>query len=584
MSNLNAGDLSAIWQIMLKTMQSDNLISSTACDLWFKCFRLDYLDPDKAVFAVENEMKRNIILDKYSDLLSTQIEQVIGYTPQIEIITDTSLAPDSSTELGRTEGASYPAEIAEKRIAAKNTTTTIGATDVSPDRLNITAMDALDRIYRIPDKLHPEDTHPDDKHSEYTEDDDGTESDPVKAMENLRELPELRRSLADTDPDPRRGGLTSPYLKEQFEDTDRDPGYAELTSPVKDKPSGDRQLTYNEDYTFENFVVGNSNQFAHAAALSVAENVGMKINPLFIYGPSGLGKTHLMYAIANRALQRDSSMKVIYVKGEEFLNQLIEAIRGGRSTATAEFRAKYRSADMLLIDDIQFIAGKESTQEEFFHTFDALYEDHKQIIITSDRPPKELTTLEERIRSRFEAGLIADIQPPDYELRLAILKNKADQNNLQVPIDVIDFLAENLQSNIRQIEGVIKKLGAKNLLSGMPITMDMVLTTLPEYLRDTEPVGDTVTRIVDIVSRKYNVTTADIMGTSRKKEIKTARNVSMYVVRQVTKMSLPQIGAVFARDHSTVHSNISMVESELTTNTLFEAVVSEIMKEVKRGN
>ncbi len=555
MSNLNAGDLSAIWQIMLKTMQSENLISSTACDLWFKCFRLDYLDPDKAVFAVENEMKRNIILDKYSDLLATQIEQVIGYTPKIDIVTDTSLVPEDAPELSRTEGAPYPAEIAEKRLAAK---------DAYADKEEAATVDALDRISRIPDRLHP-----------------GMAG---SLPEDLRELPELRRSSeGDTDADTRRGGLTSPYLKEQFEDTDRDPGYAEL-SPNDKSGSGDRQLSYNEDYTFENFVVGNSNQFAHAAALSVAENVGMKINPLFIYGPSGLGKTHLMYAIANRALKRDSSMKVIYVKGEEFLNQLIEAIRGGRSTATAEFRAKYRSADMLLIDDIQFIAGKESTQEEFFHTFDALYEDHKQIIITSDRPPKELTTLEERIRSRFEAGLIADIQPPDYELRLAILKNKADQNNLEVPIDVIDFLAENLQSNIRQIEGVIKKLGAKNLLSGMPITMDMVLTTLPEYLRDTEPVGDTVTRIVDIVSRKYNVTTADIMGTSRKKEIKTARNVSMYVVRQVTKMSLPQIGAVFARDHSTVHSNISMVESELTTNTLFEAVVSEIMKEVKRGS
>lgn len=540
MSNLNAGDLSAIWQIMLKTMQSENLISATACDLWFKHFRLDYLDPDKAVFAVENEMKRNIIFDKYADMLATQIEQVIGYTPQIEIITDTSLAPD----LQAGDGGPYPTKIVEERKAAREKDRKQAA------REELAALDLLDKIAALP-KEQPEEP---------------------------KELPDMRR------------GLTSPYLKEQFEDSGRDPGYAEINITEKadaaspEKPRGDRQLTYNEDYTFENFVVGNSNQFAHAAALSVAENVALKINPLFIYGPSGLGKTHLMYAIANRALKRDASMKVIYVKGEEFLNQLVEAIRGGRSSATMEFRARYRSADMLLIDDIQFIAGKDSTQEEFFHTFDALYEDHKQIIITSDRPPKELTTLEERIRSRFEAGLIADIQPPDYELRLAILKNKADQNNLEVPIDVIDFLAENLQSNIRQIEGVIKKLGAKNLLSGMPITMDMVLTTLPEYLRDTEPIGDTVSRIVDIVSRKYNVTANDIMGTSRKKEIKTARNVAMYVVRQVTKMSLPQIGAVFARDHSTVHSNISMVESELATNTLFEAGVAEVMKEVKRGS
>ena len=538
MSNLNAGDLSAIWQIMLKTMQSENRISATACDLWFKYFRLDYLDSDKAVFAVENEMKRNIILDKYADMLAAQIEQVIGYTPQIEIVTDTSLAP----ELNRVDGVPYPSAIADERKKDQQ----------QAMREELAAVDTLERLGAL-----------------------------QKEQEEPRELPDMRR-----------GGLTSPYLREQFEEPRRDPGFAAVNIPgvekagpaPADNASGERQLSYNEDYTFENFVVGNSNQFAHAAALSVAENVGMQINPLFIYGPSGLGKTHLMYAIANRALRRDTNMKVIYVKGEEFMNQLIEAIRGGRANATAEFRSKYRSADMLLIDDIQFIAGKDSTQEEFFHTFDALYEDRKQIIITSDRPPKELTTLEERIRSRFEAGLIADIQPPDYELRLAILKNKADQNNLEVPIDVIDFLAENLQSNIRQIEGVIKKLGAKNLLSGMPISMDMVLTTLPEYLRDTEPIGDTVSRIVDIVSRKYNVTAADIMGVSRKKEIKTARNVAMYVVRQVTKMSLPQIGTVFARDHSTVHSNISMVESELATNTLFEAGVAEVLKEVKRGS
>jgi len=347
-----------------------------------------------------------------------------------------------------------------------------------------------------------------------------------------------------------------------------------------EQKSGARRLTYNEDYTFENFFVGDSNSFAHSAAVSVAENVGIKINPLFIYGDSGLGKTHLMYAIANRALQRDPSMKVIFVKGEEFMNQLIEAIR---VQTNSSFREKYRNADMLLIDDIQFIAGKDSTQTEFFHTFDALYEDHKQIIITSDKPPKEMAGLEERIRSRFESGLIADIQPPDYELRIAILKSKAKQNNLDIPMDVIDFLAQNIQSNIRQIEGVIKKLGAKNLLSGMPITMDMVITTVPEYLRDTEPVGDLVKRILDTVSKKFNVPTTEIMGQSRKKEIKNARNVSMYIIRNMAHMSLPQIGTTFARDHSTVHSNISMVENQIITDSVFEATINEIIKEIKRG-
>ncbi|MBE6570217.1 MAG: chromosomal replication initiator protein DnaA [Ruminococcaceae bacterium] len=504
MSNLNSGDLAAIWQITIKSMVDEELISQTACDLWFKECRLDSLDSETAVFAVENEMKRNIIADRYSDMLASQICKVIGYTPAIVIKTDLSMAPD----LVRLAGALYPTDIVRQREEAGRDAGVDAAAALEDENTDMSAL--------------------------------------------------FREAYPGISHDPAEGAEKAPA----------------------EEVSSERRLTYNEDYTFDNFVVGNSNQLAHAAALSVADNVGMKINPLFIYGPSGLGKTHLMYAIANRALKRDPNMKVIYVKGEEFMNQLIEAIR---VKSNAAFREKYRRADMLLIDDIQFIAGKESTQMEFFHTFDALYEDHKQIIITSDRPPKELTTLEERIRSRFEAGLITDIQPPDYELRLAILKNKAQDNHMDVPMDVIEFLANNLQSNIRQIEGVIKKLGARNLLSGLPISMDMVITTLPEYLRDSEPVGDTVTRILEIVARRYKTTTQDILGSSRKKEIKTARNVAMYAVRVITKMSLPQIGTVFSRDHSTVHSNITMVESSLTTDPLFEATVTEIIKEVKRA-
>ncbi len=344
--------------------------------------------------------------------------------------------------------------------------------------------------------------------------------------------------------------------------------------------SASRRLTYNEDYTFENFFVGDSNSFAHSAAMAVAENIGRKINPLFIYGDSGLGKTHLMYAIANKAMEKNPNMNVIFAKGEEFMNELIEAIR---VQSNAEFREKYRKADMLLIDDIQFIAGKQSTQTEFFHTFDALYEDHKQIVLTSDKPPKEMAGLEERIRSRFESGLIADIQPPDYELRTVILKSKAAQNNLDIPTEVIDFLAQNIHSNIRQIDGVIKKLGAKNLLSGMPITMDMVITTVPEYLRDTEPIGDQVKRIIETVSKKMNVPVSEIMGDSRKKAIKNARNISMYIIRSMTQMSLPQIGSHFKRDHSTVHSNISMIENQLLADAAFEATINEIIKEIKRS-
>ena len=344
------------------------------------------------------------------------------------------------------------------------------------------------------------------------------------------------------------------------------------------RPSG--EMAINPDYTFDNFVVGSSNNLAHAAALNVANNIGIKINPLFIYGSSGLGKTHLMYAIANRALQRNPSLNIICIKGEEFTNQLVEAIKDSR---TEEFRAKYRKVDMLLIDDIQFIAGKDATQTEFFHTFDALYEAHRQIILTSDRPPRELVQLESRIRSRFEQGLLVDIKPPDYELRLAILRNKVAKNRVDVPGDVVDFLAKNLQENIRQLEGVVKKLVASNLLTGQPVNMEMVLQTVPEYLQDAEPVSDMIQRIISVTAKHCKVTEEDILGTSRKKNIQNARNIAMYVTRAITNSSLPQIGAAFDRDHSTVHSNINRVEQDIAGDPLLEAKVSEIMKEVKRG-
>ena len=525
MSNMNTEELNAIWQIMLKTIRADKLISEAAGELWFKRFRLDDLDASRAVFAAENDMKANIVREKYGPMLAAQIEKVIGYKPEIDVIVDPSLAPKLTKPAAENDSPS-------DAPSWQSIVTQFGGDPLSFARgMTASAPTAT---------AAPADT-------EHTD---------------------LEYDAPDTE-----------YDDEDGDDTD---AAADAQNPKKDRPivSPDGTFHFNPTYTFENFVVGESNHFAQAAALSVAENIGTKYNPLFIYGPSGLGKTHLMYAIANRAIKRDPSMKIVYVKGEEFMNQLIEAIRAHTNAA---FREKYRSADMLLIDDIQFIAGKDSTQMEFFHTFDALHECNKQIIITSDRPPKELTTLEERIRTRFEAGLITDIQPPDLELRLAILKNKASQNNLDIPMDVIDFLADNLQSNIRQIEGAIKKLGAKNLLSGMPITMDMVITTLPDYLRDAEPVEDTVTRIVETVAKRYNVTAADIKGSSRKKDIQTARNVSMYIVRTITNLSLSQIGTAFSRDHSTIHSNITMVEGKLATDTVFEATVNEIIKDIKHG-
>lgn len=345
-------------------------------------------------------------------------------------------------------------------------------------------------------------------------------------------------------------------------------------------PGAERRLSYNSDYTFENFIVGNSNQFAHAAALAVANSPATKYNPLLLYGPSGLGKTHLMYAITNRLFENDPNLNAIYVNGEDFTNQLIESI--SRQTPAA-FREKYRSADILLIDDIQFIAGKEATQEEFFHTFNALYRDHKQIILTSDRPPKEMNTLEERIRTRLEQGLIADIQLPDYELRLAILKSKAESMNTDIPDEVLSFIAEKLHSNIRQLEGVIKRISATHLLDGARIDMDLARTLVPMFQQDTEPVGETAEKIIAAIAARYSITPEDIIGPQRTKNIKTARNLAMYIIRQTTDLSLPAIGAMFGgRDHSTVHSNLAAVEKQVKTDAALEAEIADIRREIKR--
>ena len=337
---------------------------------------------------------------------------------------------------------------------------------------------------------------------------------------------------------------------------------------------------FNFEYTFENFIVGSSNKFAHAACLAVADRPAQAYNPLFIYGPSGLGKTHLLYAITNELKKKIDNVRVIYIKGEDFTNQMIDSLS---RQAMNEFRDKYRSCDVLLIDDIQFIAGKTSTQEEFFHTFNALHEAGKQIIMTSDRPPREIKTLEDRLKTRFEWGLIADIQPPDLELRTAIIKKKADQVNVSIPDEVLTFLAENLRSNIRQIEGAIKKLGAKSFLTGRHVTMELARSCISELLGGAEPVTVTVDKIFASIQKKYNIKREDIVSSKRTKDIANARHITVYTIRSVTDMSLPNIGKIIDRDHSTVLSSIEAVEKRMSQNPVFRAEIEEMIKEIKGG-
>ena len=335
---------------------------------------------------------------------------------------------------------------------------------------------------------------------------------------------------------------------------------------------------FNFQYTFDNFIVGASNKFAHAACIAVADRPAQAYNPLFIYGPSGLGKTHLLYAITNELKKKIANVRVIYIKGEDFTNQMIDSMS---RQAMTEFRDKYRSCDVLLIDDIHFIAGKTSTQEEFFNTFNALHEAGKQIIMTSDRPPREIKTLEDRLKTRFEWGLIADIQPPDLELRTAIIKKKAELFNVSIPEDVLAFLAENLRSNIRQIEGAIKKLGAKSFLTGRHVTMELARSCISELLGGAEPVTVTVDKIFAAVYKKYNIKREEIVSSKRTKEIANARHITVYVIRQVTDMSLPNIGKIIERDHSTVISSLDTIEKRMAQNPVFRTEMEEMVKEIK---
>ncbi len=358
---------------------------------------------------------------------------------------------------------------------------------------------------------------------------------------------------------------------------------AEYVQPEISKPEtpesffGGMEQIHKPEYTFDNFIVGSSNKFAHAACTAVAQRPAKDYNPLFIYGPSGLGKTHLICAIVNYIRNKNPATKVLYINGEDFTNQLVESIS---KKNTAEFHNRFRSCDILLIDDIQFIAGKDSTQEEFFHTFNALHAEQKQIILTSDRPPKDISTLEERLRTRFEWGLIADIQPPDLELRLAIFKQKVAQAGISIPDDVLLFLAENLRSNIRQIEGAIKKLSAKSLIFEQQINMELAQSCINELLGGAEPMSVTIDKIFSAVFKKYSVSKEDIKGKKRVKNITWARQVAIYLIREITELSFPDIGDIVDKDHSTVIYSYNLVTKRRTAEPLINIEMESLLKEI----
>ena len=339
-------------------------------------------------------------------------------------------------------------------------------------------------------------------------------------------------------------------------------------------PDHPGDLANSDGFTFETYVVGPQNKLAYAAARAVAERPAENYNPLFIYGDSGLGKTHLIYAIAHQIRTTRPSAKIIYIKGDDFINEFIELVRAGRGS---EFRAKYRDADLLLVDDVQFVAGKEQVQNEFFHTFNTLYEAGRQIVLTSDRPPSDMHLLDDRLRTRFEWGLLVDVQPPDFETRLAIVKNKAAQWGTVIDDDIARYIAENVTSNVRQLEGTMNKILAYRDLIGREMDADAAHRAVEDFMKKNANLAPTAAMIITETSRYFGIDEEVIKGPSRSREAVNARQAAMYLVRRMTNLSTPDIGREFGkRDHTTVLHSLEQIEKKMKSDPVFNQTIKEI--------
>ena len=345
-------------------------------------------------------------------------------------------------------------------------------------------------------------------------------------------------------------------------------------------------LSFEDFFTFQNFIVGSTNRFAHAASLAVADNPSFAYNPLVIYGPSGVGKTHLMLAIKNQIRKKYPLKKIEYVRSEEFTNQLIKALQDGKLGlgAIEDFRNKYRNVDVLLIDDIHFIAGKESTQEEFFNTFNTLLQNNKQIVVTLDRPPREVRVLDDRIRSRFESGLLADISAPDFETRVGIIRNKAYHAQIELDEGIVYYIAENIKSNTRQLEGIVKKLQALIVIDKKIPTIFSVQSLIKDIINDTKPEPIKIDTIIAEVAKTYNVSEGDILSNRRTQDLVIARQVAMYISKQTTDLSFKAIGEHFGKDHTTVLYNVKRIEDFLRDKPYQKELVDDIISNLKSNN
>ena len=527
--------LCELWELMYSELPKHIPLMDSSIKLWFGSIELRYMSDTRLYFSIDNFLKKKFIQEHYISGFCEAIKTVVGFDPvPILICTERDTFENQFAEL-----------VAKNSEDFKNIPFSLSTKDTEKEEM---PSDEEEPRYTLP----PE-------NNIYAE-----KSDNSSAVNTLDKA--VHRGLNV----PKRYNSISGAVEE-----------VKLSDYIDDNSDGMLMMSPSApncypSYTFANFIVGNSNRFAYQYALQASHYPAQQYNPLYIYGAPGLGKTHLLYAITNEIMRLHPTFNIIYVKGEDFTNELVEALQ--RKTPL-QFREKYRNADVLLMDDIQFIAGRDSTQEEFFHTYNALYETGKQIIMTSDKPPKDIKELEERLRSRFEGGPIVKIDPPDIELRTAIIKKKFELMKIDIPNEVVMYLSENLKDNIRQIEGVIKKMNAYCLMCNEKITVSLAEKFVSDIITITSNIDGT--KIVNSAAEKYGIAADEILGKKRSKEIVWARHMSAYVMRKLADMSFNDIGKFFNRDHSTIMASVEKIEKEAEINPSVAKEIQELIDIIK---
>lgn len=553
--NLSLEDNHQIWQIVLRDLYSQ--LDRHEYDSWIKNLALLDITYDTALVAAPTTYARRRLESDYADLVSRTLSGVVGHELAVQFTVETPVQANLFESAQTSSGSSFTtAPITTEQRA----TTGPGIKSRGP-YLNLDSNGNGSKNRAVSGRSAGFGNGINGRPASYG----------IRA-----------RKTYDVNPD-----LVTPYVvPEEIPDVIDDP----ITNPPG-VPNQDGQNTndpvtvkfgLNPRYVFDKYIVGNSNRMAYAASVSVSENPGNSYNPLFIYGGVGLGKTHLLHAIGHQGLRLRPYLKVLYVSSEKFTNDLINAIR---EQTMEEFRARYRSIDILMIDDIQFIADKERTQEEFFHTFNTLVESNKQVVISSDRPPKSMLVLSDRLRSRFEGGLITDISMPDYETRLAILRAKADYQPTHIPSEVMDFIAHKVPSNIRELEGALIRVVAFGYLNKMPITVELAAQALNDSLMNSRKKLVTKERILEAVANFFNVELKELQGRSRSADIVLPRQIAMYLVREHTDHSLVEIGqALGGRDHTTVMHGLEKIEQAFETNSQLRQQINTITQIVYNGD